>query len=144
MVQISNAEYASLVSERGRLRVALDQISEEFGNAKPSCARMGELAERALYPDTASPIVPVAPAPAAPNLHADFRRFRAAHPDGLTQYQVYVAMRELSDELLGALEKLLAAVRSNNPGGTPKTQDQIFAEAGHEAIAAIAAARGAQ
>lgn len=47
-----------------------------------------------------------------------------------------------SPELLEALEKLLRAVRSNNEGGTPKTQDQIFAEAGHAAIAAITKATG--
>lgn len=43
--------------------------------------------------------------------------------------------------LLAALESLLLAVRSNNEDGSPKTQDQIFSEAGHEAIAAISKAK---
>lgn len=45
-------------------------------------------------------------------------------------------------ELLDALMKLLNAVRSNNEGGTAKTQDQIFEEAGHAAIDAINKATG--
>ena len=45
-------------------------------------------------------------------------------------------------DLLKALEALLLAVCANNPGGAPKTQDQIFAEAGVAAIAAIAKVRG--
>lgn len=44
-------------------------------------------------------------------------------------------------DLLAALESLLLAVRSNYEDGTPKTQDQIFSEAGHEAIAAISKAK---
>lgn len=42
------------------------------------------------------------------------------------------------DELVAALRDLLDAVQSNHEGGALKTQDEIFAQAGHAAIAALA------
>lgn len=44
-------------------------------------------------------------------------------------------------ELLAALEAMLEAVRQNIDG-IPPTADQIFAKAGHSAVAAIAKATG--
>jgi hypothetical protein len=43
----------------------------------------------------------------------------------------------VEQQLLTALKKLVSAVRTNHPGGYVKTADQIFDEAGHEALAAI-------
>ncbi|MFT4171780.1 MAG: hypothetical protein QM639_04420 [Rhodocyclaceae bacterium] len=45
-------------------------------------------------------------------------------------------------DLPASLVKLLDAVCSNHEGGSPKTQDEIFAEAGHSAILAITKATG--
>jgi len=56
--------------------------------------------------------------------------------------QANAALIAAAPELLEALQKLLLSVRSNNEGGSIKTPDQIFAEAGYEAIAAIAKATG--
>jgi hypothetical protein len=46
-------------------------------------------------------------------------------------------------ELRGALTALLEAVRTNNPGGKPKSADQIYAEAGAHAVAALTTYGGA-
>jgi hypothetical protein len=43
----------------------------------------------------------------------------------------------VEQQLLTALKKFVSAVRTNNPGGYAKTADQIFDEAGHEALIAI-------
>lgn len=51
-------------------------------------------------------------------------------------------LRDAAPDLLAALRGLLAAVRSNHPDGTLKSADDIFAEAGHASIAAIAKATG--
>lgn len=51
-------------------------------------------------------------------------------------------LKKINSELLEALEFLLDAVRQNI-GGNPPTADQIFAKAGHAAVAAIAKAEGA-
>lgn len=55
-----------------------------------------------------------------------------------------VALREAAPDVLDALKALLWAVRSNNEDGSHKTADQIFAEAGHQAMQAIQKAEGVQ
>lgn len=61
---------------------------------------------------------------------------------GPEQIEVDARLICAAPELLDALKSLLLAVQSNNEGGSLKTPDQIFAEAGREAIAAIAKATG--
>jgi hypothetical protein len=95
-----------------------------------------------------SPIVPLAGLPSFTNADlADFKRFRAAHPDALTQFQVYVLMRQTIDELLhaaeaqhSAIDQLLAMQISADRSFRP-TQCALWPQI-VRASEAIAAARG--